>query len=72
MSDQISDGIIAKIIKVVIFNISAKFHAFFKIWTFIQSSRWIIILTAYMNSDIPLQTAAIFFLTNFYLKQGIG
>ena len=25
-----------------------------------------------MNSDILLQTAAIFFLTNFYLKQGIG
>ena len=25
-----------------------------------------------MNSDKPLQTAAIFFLTNFYLKQGIG
>ena len=25
-----------------------------------------------MNSDIPMQTAAIFFLTNFYLKQGIG
>ena len=40
MSDQISDGTIAKIIKVVIFNISAKFHAFFKIWTFIQGSRW--------------------------------
>ena len=29
-------------------------------------------LKADMNSDIPLQTAAIFFLTNFYLKQGIG
>ena len=31
----------------------------------------IIYLKADMNSDIPLQTAAIFFLTNFYLKQGI-
>ena len=31
-----------------------------------------IILKANMNSDIPLQTAAIFFLTNFHLKQGIG
>ena len=29
-------------------------------------------LKAYMNSDIPLQTAAIFFVTNLYLKQGIG
>ena len=25
-----------------------------------------------MNSDIPLETAAIFFLANLYLKQGIG
>ena len=30
------------------------------------------VLKANMNTDIPLQTAAIFFLTNFYLKQGIG
>ena len=30
------------------------------------------IFKANMNSDKPLQTAAIFFLTNFYLKQGIG
>ena len=31
-------------------------------------------LKANMNStsDIPLQTAAMFFLTNFFLKQGIG
>ena len=29
-------------------------------------------LKANMNSDKPLQTAAIFILTNFYLKQGIG
>ena len=34
-----------------------------KIKTFIKAD---------MNSDIRLQTAAIFFLTNFYLKQGIG
>ena len=25
-----------------------------------------------MNSDIPLETAAIFFLANLYLKQGIS
>ena len=29
-------------------------------------------IKADINSDILLQTAAIFFLTNFYLKQGIG
>ena len=29
-------------------------------------------IKADMNCDIPFQTAAIFFLTNFYLKQGIG
>ena len=27
---------------------------------------------AYMNSDVQLETAAIFFLANLYLKQGIG
>ena len=27
---------------------------------------------AYVNSDIPLETAAIFFLSSFDLKQGIG
>ena len=27
---------------------------------------------ANMNSNKPLQTAAIFFISNFYLKQGIG
>ena len=29
-------------------------------------------IKADMDSDILLQTAAIFFLTNLYLKQGIG
>ena len=29
-------------------------------------------LKADMNNDKPLQTAAIFFISNFYLKQGIG
>ena len=29
-------------------------------------------LFTYMNSDIPLKTAAIFFLANLDLKQGIG
>ena len=29
-------------------------------------------IKADMNSDILLHTAAIFFLTNFYVKQGIG
>ena len=27
---------------------------------------------AYMNSDIPLKTAAMFFVADLYLKQGIG
>ena len=31
-----------------------------------------LLFKADMNSDILLQTTAIFFLTNFYLKQGIG
>ena len=30
------------------------------------------LIKADMNSDILLQTAAIFFLSNIYLKQGIG
>ena len=39
---------------------------------YIKSQYINITFKAGMNSDIPLQTAAIFFLTNFYLKQGIG
>ena len=30
------------------------------------------VIKTYMNSDIPLETTAIFFLANLYLKQGIG
>ena len=32
----------------------------------------VLFVKANMNSDKPLQTAAIFFISNFYLKQGIG
>ena len=39
-------------------------------------SNWVFVwyFKAYMNSDhdIPLETAAIFFLAHLYLKQGIG
>ena len=28
--------------------------------------------TPYMNSDIPLETAAMFFVADLYLKQGFG
>ena len=31
-----------------------------------------LVLKANMNSDKSLRTAAIFFISNFYLKQGIG
>ena len=32
----------------------------------------VLVIKANMNSDKPLQMAAIFFISNFYLKQGIG
>ena len=43
----------------------------FKDWNALPSSIKQLI-KANMNSDKQLQTAAIFFITNFYLKQGIG